>query len=248
MDEKIARARDAITRADKLLVFTGAGISKESGVPTFREADGLWEKFKAEDFATLESFKKRPQEVWKWYRERRSLARKAKPNPAHIAVAKLDRLHWDFMIATQNIDNLHRRAGAKRVLELHGNLLRSYCLECGKKVDESDADLDGEVPICSEHGCGGLMRPDVVWFGEYLDPNILNEATRFASECDCCIVVGTSGLVYPAAQLPYLAKRNDAAIIEINPEPSAITGIADYFFEGKAGEMMPVLVEHIKEG
>ncbi len=248
MDEKIAKARDAIMRAEKLLVFTGAGISKESGVPTFREADGLWEKFKAEDFATLEAFKKRPREVWEWYRMRRSLARKAQPNPAHIAVAKLDKLHWDFMVATQNIDNLHQRAGTKRVLELHGNLMRSYCLNCGQRVDESEADLEGEVPLCSVPGCGGLMRPDVIWFGEYLDPKILQESTKFASECDCCVVIGTSGLVYPAAQLPYLAKRNDATIIEINPEPSAITDIADYFLEAQAGEMMPRLTDQIKEG
>lgn len=244
MDEILKKAQNAIKKSEKLMVFTGAGISKESGVPTFREAGGLWDKFKVEDFATLESFKKRPVEVWEWYRMRRDLARKVEPNPAHYACAELDNNHEDFMIATQNIDNLHYRAGAKRVLELHGNLFRSYCLECGSKVDESQADLVGEVPECVKEGCKGVMRPDVVWFGEYLDPDVLEETTRFASECDCCIVIGTSGLVYPAAQLPYLAKRNDAAIIEVNPEPSTITAIADYFFKEQAGIIMPKLVSN----
>lgn len=243
MQDKIQEARDAIASAEKLLVFTGAGISKESGVPTFREAGGLWEKFKAEDFATLEAFKRRPKEVWEWYRFRRNLARKAEPNPAHYAVAKLETLHDDFMVATQNIDNLHQRAGAKKVLELHGNIMRSYCLKCGHKVDESEHELEGEVPTCPKGDCGGVMRPDVVWFGEFLDPKVLEQSFLFAAECDCCIVIGTSGVVYPAAQIPVLARRNDACIIEINPEPSALTRIADYFLKGKAGEIMPMLVE-----
>ncbi|MBA7609447.1 NAD-dependent protein deacylase Sir2 [subsurface metagenome] len=243
MQDKIQKARDAIARAEKLLVFTGAGISKESGVPTFREADGLWEKFKAEDFATLDAFKRNPREVWKWYRERRALALKVKPNPAHYAVARLEEAHEDFLVATQNIDNLHQRAGAKKVLELHGNIMHSYCMKCGHLVDESAGELPGEVPSCPCEDCDGLMRPKVVWFGEQLDPHDLERSFQFASECDCCIVIGTSGLVYPAAQIPFLARRNDATIIDVNPEPSAITPIADYFLAGPAGQIMPQLVE-----
>lgn len=225
------------------MVFTGAGISRESGVPTFREAGGLWEQFRAEDFASLEGFRKQPERVWEWYRYRRSLARKVKPNPAHFAVAALEGKHPDFLVATQNIDNLHQRAGARAVRELHGNIFRSYCLECGYKIDESGKELEGEVPCCPKEGCGGKMRPDVVWFGEYLDPNVLEECFTFASQSDCCVVIGTSGIVYPAAQIPVLARRNDACVIEINPEPSALTQIADYFLKGKAGEIAPKLVE-----
>jgi len=243
MDEPILKARDAISRAEKLLVFTGAGISKESGVPTFREADGLWEKFKAEDFATPDAFKRNPREVWKWYRERRALALKVKPNPGHYAVARFEEAHEDFLVATQNIDNLHTRAGSKNVIELHGNIMHSYCMKCSHKVDESETELEGDVPTCPKEGCNGLMRPKVVWFGEQLDPHDLERSFQFASECDCCIVIGTSGLVYPAAQIPFLARRNDATIIDVNPEPSAITPIADYFLAGPAGQIMPQLVE-----
>jgi NAD-dependent deacetylase len=243
MEDKIKKARDAIANAYKIIVFTGAGISKESGVPTFREAGGLWEKFKAEDFATPEAFRRRPKEVWEWYRFRRDLARKVKPNPAHYAVAKLEQIHKDFMVATQNIDNLHTRAGSKNVIELHGNIMHSYCMKCGHLVDESEGELPGDVPSCPCGGCGGIMRPKVVWFGEQLDPADLELSFVFASEADCCIVIGTSGLVYPAAQIPFLARRNDACIIEINPEPSGITQIADYFLKGPAGEITPQLLE-----
>lgn len=242
MQDKITKARDAIARAEKIMVFTGAGISKESGVPTFREAGGLWEEFKAEDFATPEAFSRRPKEVWEWYRFRRNLAKKVEPNPAHYAVASLESLHFDFMVATQNIDNLHTRAGSKNVIELHGNIMHSYCMKCGHLVDESAGELPGEVPTCPRDGCSGIMRPKVVWFGEHLDPRDLERSFKFATTCDCCIVIGTSGFVYPAAQLPFLARRNDACIIEINPEPSAITQIADYFLQGKAGEVTPQLL------
>jgi len=243
MQDRILKARDAILRSEKILVFTGAGISKESGVPTFREAGGLWDKFKAEDFATPEAFERRPKQVWEWYRFRRNLMREVKPNPAHYAVAELEERHPDLLVATQNIDNLHFEAGSKRVLELHGNIFRSYCMRCGHEVDESKRELEGDVPSCPQPECGGVMRPKVIWFGEHLDPQVLEESFRFAAECDCCIVIGTSGLVYPAAQLPFLARRNDACIIEVNPEPSAITQIVDYFLKGPAGEIMPRLVE-----
>jgi NAD-dependent deacetylase len=243
MKEKIDKARKAIANAHKIMVFTGAGISKESGVPTFREAGGLWEKFKAEDFATPEAFSRRPKEVWEWYRFRRDLARKVEPNPGHIAVAELESHHNDFMLATQNIDNLHMRAGSRNMVELHGNIMHSYCMNCGHLVDESKQGLRGEVPPCPQEGCDGIMRPKVVWFGEQLDTNDLERSFTFAAECDCCIVIGTSGLVYPAAQIPFLARRNDACIIDVNPEPSAITPIADYFLQGPAGEIMPRLTE-----
>ncbi len=242
MQRIIEKARDAIAKAEKILVFTGAGISKESGVPTFREAGGLWDKFKVEDFATPEAFQQRPKEVWEWYRFRRNLMREVNPNPAHYAVAKLDERHDDFLLATQNIDNLHQIAGAKRVMELHGNIFRSYCMKCGYEADESVSELTGEVPSCIRDDCDGIMRPKVVWFGEQLDSNILEQSFRFAAEADCCIVIGTSGLVSPAAQLPFLARRNDATVIEVNPEPSAITQITDYFLQGPAGEIMPQLV------
>jgi len=242
MEDKIKKARKAIANAYKVIVFTGAGISAESGVPTFREAGGLWKEFKAEDFATPEAFSRRPREVWEWYRFRRDLAKKVEPNPGHYAVAKLEDNHTDFMLATQNIDNLHTRAGSQQVIELHGNIMHSYCLKCGHLADESSAELPGQVPKCPLEDCDGVMRPKVVWFGEQLDPNDLERSFLFASEADCCIVIGTSGLVYPAAQIPFLAKRNDACVIEINPEYSGITQIADYFLQGPAGEIMPKLV------
>lgn len=243
MQERIKKARDAIEQAAKIMVFTGAGISKESGVPTFREAGGLWEEFKAEDFATPEAFQRHPAKVWEWYRFRRNLAREVKPNPAHYAVTRLEEAHEDFLVATQNIDNLHTRAGSKNVVELHGNIMHSYCMRCGHLADESKGELPGEIPTCPCEGCGGIMRPKVVWFGEQLDPRDLERSFLFATTCDCCIVIGTSGFVYPAAQIPFLARRNDATIIDINPEPSAITPIADYFLQGPAGEVMPQLLE-----
>lgn len=243
MKEKIDKARDAIAQAYKIIVFTGAGISAESGVPTFREAGGLWDQFKAEDFATPEAFTRHPQKVWEWYRFRRNLARKAEPNPGHYAVARLEQTHDDVMVATQNIDNLHTRAGSKKVIELHGNIMHSYCMDCGYLADESSSELPGEVPTCPRQGCDGLMRPKVVWFGEQLDPHNLEHSFQFASEADCCIVIGTSGLVYPAAQIPFLCRRNDATVIEINPEPSAISPIVDYMLRGQAGEIMPLLIE-----
>ncbi|MBN2378266.1 NAD-dependent deacylase [candidate division WOR-3 bacterium] len=246
MEDKIKKARDAIAKAYKIIVFTGAGISKESGVPTFREAGGLWEEFKAEDFATPEAFSRRPKEVWEWYRFRRDLARKVEPNPGHYAVARLEDARSDFMVATQNIDNLHTRAGSRNVIELHGNIMHSYCMKCGLLADESEAELPGEVPVCPREGCGGVMRPKVVWFGEQLDPDDLDRSYMFASEADCCLVIGTSGFVYPAAQIPFLAKRNDACVIEINPEPSGITQIADYFLQGPAAQITPQLLEENK--
>ncbi len=241
-EDKIPEARELILHAKKIIVFTGAGISKESGVPTFREAGGLWDKFKVEDFATPEAFSRRPREVWEWYRFRRKLAKKVQPNSAHYALAKLETTHSDILLSTQNIDNLHSRAGSKNLVELHGNIMHSYCLKCGYMADESENELPGDIPTCPHENCDGLMRPNVVWFGEQLIPEDLERSFQFASESDCCLVVGTSGQVYPAAQIPYLAKRNGARIIEVNTEPSAITPIVDYFLKGQAGDLLPRLV------
>jgi len=213
-------------------VLTGAGVSAESGVPTFRGESGLWKEYRAEELATPEAFMRDPQMVWEWYNFRRETLSKVEPNPAHYVIADMERFFSDFMLITQNVDNLHRKAGNKNILELHGNILKNRCLNCGKKYGEI---VSKEVKKCE---CGGSIRPDVVWFGENLDRKVLEEAFLKSEEAEIFFVIGTSGVVQPAASLPYIAKENGAYIIEINIERTPITSIADEFIPGKAGGVM----------
>ncbi|MBI5267041.1 MAG: NAD-dependent deacylase [candidate division Zixibacteria bacterium] len=225
-------------------MLTGAGISAESGVPTFRSADGLWNKFKPEELASMAAFVANPKMVWEWYNWRRELIANVKPNAGHFAIAELSALLPRFTLVTQNVDGLHALAGSRNIVELHGNIGRSKCSDCGLLVPE-DCHIDpSAIPAC--RGCGGKIRPDVVWFGEMLDPNIIDAAFREAERCDLFLSVGTSALVHPAATLPVVAKRHGATLIEVNLEPTPLSAMADISVQGKSGDVLPVVVEALK--
>jgi NAD-dependent deacetylase len=230
-----------LSQASSVCVLTGAGISAESGVPTFRGEDGLWKKFRPEELASFDAFIRNPDLVWEWYVYRRKLIHDVKPNPAHYALAELERRLEDFTLVTQNVDNLHRRAGSKRVFELHGNIERSYCIECGTFVPELRLDQLKAAPRCEK--CGGLIRPDVVWFGELLPAEAFAEAESAASRCDVFLSVGTSAVVYPAASIPYLALEHGAYVVVVNPERTDLSFHAQETILGKAGEILPMLVQ-----
>lgn len=224
-----------------VVVSTGAGMSKESGIPTFRDApNALWDKFDPEKLASPEGFLEDPPLVWRWYEERRRMIARVAPNPGHFAIAALEG-HFDrFLVVTQNIDDLHRKAGSKNVVEMHGNIFRYRCFDMGHAVDEIPKG-GGEIPpLCR---CGSMIRPDVVWFGEMLPRDALETAFAAIEKCDLMLVVGTSGIVYPVAEFPALAKGAGAKIVEVNPEKTPITPLADEFLKGPAGEVLPALVD-----
>jgi NAD-dependent deacetylase len=230
-----------LKNADMVTVSTGAGVSAESGVPTFRGESGLWKKFKPEELATFEAFDRNPQIVWEWYQYRREIINKIKPNRGHFAIAEMSRFYKRFSLITQNVDGLHRTAGSTDVIELHGDIKRNRCIECGKLTYEEE--FPEFPPRCS---CGGRLRPDVVWFGEFLPVDAIERADEAARRCDLFFVVGTSGIVQPAASLPLIARQNGAFIVEINLEPTELTFAADEHFHGKSGEILPLIVDKIK--
>jgi NAD-dependent deacetylase len=226
-----------------MTVLTGAGISQESGLRTFRDAqDGLWAQYKPEDLATREAFLRNPKLVWDWYKIRRDRANSVQPNPGHYALAEMQKRVPSFTLITQNVDGLHQKAGSTEVVELHGNIQRVKCFSCGEQAAEWH-DQSLEIPLCAT--CGGLLRPDVVWFGEQLSQTMLNRAIQAASNCGAFFSIGTSGLVQPAASLAFSAKRRGATIIEINPEDTPLTSKADFSLKGKAGELLPQLIKAI---
>ncbi|MFO7313037.1 SIR2 family NAD-dependent protein deacylase [Rhodothermus marinus] len=238
---------ERLARARSVAVLTGAGISAESGVPTFRDPGGLWERFRPEELANVQAFLRNPDLVQRWYAYRRKLVREVEPNPGHYALVELERMVPDFTLITQNVDNLHRRAGSQRVVELHGNLLRSYCIDCGRPADEVDLEAAAEGKPVRCPACGGLIRPDVVWFGELLPEEALAEAYAACERAEVFLSVGTSAVVYPAAGLPLEAKRAGAYVAEINLQPSAIADQVDALLLGKAGEILPALVAAVRQ-
>jgi NAD-dependent deacetylase len=243
MDESaLAAARDLLRAARSCVVLTGAGMSAESGVPTFRDAlTGEWSRFDPMQLASREGFEADPPFVWRWYRDRRDRIVQVQPNAGHNALVGLEKRFSPFAIVTQNVDSLHRRAGSTRVLELHGNILRTKCLaDCGVSIEGLEALPAGEPPACP--ACGQWLRPDVVWFGEMLDPDVLEEAERLAGRCEVMLVVGTSGVVYPAAELPHLARRHGARVILVNPNPSDLDDCADVCIAGTAASTLPRLL------
>ncbi len=232
----IARARGLLGRAGRVAVLTGAGVSAESGVPTFRGAGGLWENFRAEELATPEAFARDPLLVWRFYNWRRELLRGCRPNAAHEAIARLEALKGEgFTLITQNVDGLHGLAGSRRTLEVHGSIWRVRCLRCGRAEERRDS--LPELPRCK---CGGLLRPGVVWFGEALDDALWEAALAAAEGCAALLVVGTSAAVQPVASLPLAARAQGAAVIEVNPEPG-LGGLAEVVLTGKAAEVLPLL-------
>ncbi|UCD65202.1 MAG: NAD-dependent deacylase [Candidatus Zixiibacteriota bacterium] len=229
----------------RCIVLTGAGISAESGVPTFRGKDGLWGKFRAEELATMDAFLSNPAIVWEWYNWRRELMAKVEPNPGHLAITEMESLFDDFTLVTQNVDNLHRVAGTRNILELHGNIHHNKCVECNRSHDPK-AQIDPDEIPCCEH-CGGKIRPDVVWYGEMLDSAIINAAFQQSERADIFFSVGTSAIVHPAASLPPIAKRSGATLVEVNVEETPISFLADFHVRGKSGEFLPRLVEELKK-
>ncbi len=220
-------------------------MSAESGIPTFRGKGGLWERFRVEDLATPEGFFRDPVRVWEWYDMRRRAIAEAQPNDAHRLMALLESECPDVWIITQNVDGLHRRAGSRNVIELHGNIWRVRCLKCGATYYEFRTPLPEYPPKCKE--CGGMLRPDVVWFGEPLPADALERAWDLSREARTFVVVGTSGLVYPAAQLPYVARDSGAHVVEINPEETPISSIAHEVIREKATVGMRRIYPKLKE-
>jgi NAD-dependent deacetylase len=234
--EVIARLRGA----QRVAVLTGAGVSAESGVPTFRDAQtGLWSSFRPEDLATPEAFAANPRRVWEWYAWRRTLVAAVQPNPGHHALAQLELRFARFDLITQNVDGLHRRAGSRNVTELHGNLFRTTCSRDRTPVEHWPETTELPPPCPS---CGAPLRPDVVWFGESLPQYAINHAIDMARECEVFLSIGTSSQVYPAAQLPWDAKRKGALVIEINPTPTPLTEGADFALHAPSGQVLPALL------
>ena len=230
----------ALKNATSVCVLTGAGISAESGVPTFRGEEGLWKKFRPEELANFNAFIRNPDLVWEWYAYRRRLIHEVKPNPAHHGLVVLERCVKDFTLVTQNVDNLHTRAGSKNVLELHGNIERSYCIQCRALATESALEVPTGVPRCTK--CGGLVRPDVVWFGEILPLEVFSKAESAARQCEIFFCIGTSAVVFPAASLPYTALDHGAFVVEMNLESTDLSSRAHEALIGKAGEILPDLL------
>lgn len=230
-----------LRRAHRVAALTGAGISAASGIPTFRDAQtGLWARFRPEELATPEAFRRDPRLVWDWYEWRRGLVAHAAPNEGHRALARLEALLPAFVLITQNVDGLHQRAGSRTVIELHGNIGRNKCFVENLVVDGQDA--SGErPPRCPR--CGAPLRPDVVWFGEMLPAQALADAEAAAQRCDVFLSIGTSAAVFPAAQLPLSALHSGAAVVEINTDPTPLTAAATFSVRGAAGAVLPRLVE-----
>jgi NAD-dependent deacetylase len=240
-----------VKAADSILVFTGAGISAESGIPTFREAQtGLWAKYNPQELASPQGFKKDPYRVLSWYQWRLQLIKNSEPNPGHHALVELEEYcestGKNFHLITQNIDGLHQQAGSSRVIELHGNIFRLRCQSCSQtsSLELSAYDLDRALPRCSS--CSNLLRPDVVWFGEGLPEQSLNLAWEKAARCDVFFSIGTSTLVQPAASLPFWAVENGAILIELNPELTPASQAARIHFSTLSGEFLPHLIKEIK--
>jgi NAD-dependent deacetylase len=234
---------DRLQAAKSVVVLTGAGVSAESGVPTFRQAQtGLWAKYRPEELATPGAFSRNPRLVWEWYEWRRKLVSAAQPNAGHYALAELEAIYPDFVLVTQNVDGLHRRAGSRNMLELHGNLTRTKCSKEGEVIESWD-NTENVPPPCPR--CGAPLRPDVVWFEEPLPAREMQLAREASARCDVFLAIGTSGVVYPAAWLPLEALDNQAILVEINPEPTPLTPKAHYALAGPSGGVLPEIVKRL---
>ncbi len=233
-------ARSRIASARTITVLTGAGISADSGVPTFRGTDGLWRNFRAEDLATPEAFERDPRLVWEWYNWRRELIATKQPNEAHLAIASLETRVNDFWLITQNVDGLHRAAGSIRLSEIHGNIWMVRCTACAAVTNNHQVPLP-LLPSCGQ--CGGLLRPHIVWFGESLREEDLVRCASQLQSCDVLLVIGTSGVVYPAAGFASIAKEAGADVIEVNLDPTPQSDLVDIALRGRAKDLVPLLLQ-----
>jgi len=236
---------EVLQEASRVAVLTGAGISAESGIPTFRGEEGLWKKYRPEELATPAAFSQDPKFVWEWYDWRRGIFAQKEPNPGHKVIARWEETFPTFSLITQNIDGLHQKAGSKNIWELHGNIWKMRCTEEGTITENYDTPLKEIPPLCPN--CGALLRPHVVWFGESLSPTILQKSIQLSSECDVMFVIGTSAVVQPAASLPFEASEAGAKIVEINPDPTPLSLYADFSIRGKSGEILPLIDEEFKK-
>jgi len=244
MQDPIERAAEAIKKAERAIAVTGAGISAESGVPTFRDPGGIWEKYPPEEYAGIHNYLDNPEKVWEFWKDLSGAMGDIKPNPGHKALAELEGMNRLDAVITQNVDNLHEDAGSKTVIEYHGNARYLACMQCGHREPLDIEDFPQSPPHCV---CGGLMKPDVVMFGEMIPQHALLESESLAQKCDLCIIVGTSAQVFPAAQVPITAQKHGAVIIEANTEETDFTNyITDIFLEGPCGQTLPKVLEHLK--
>lgn len=242
----LAAAADLLANAQAVAVLTGAGVSAESGISTFRDAQsGLWSHFDPQQLASQEGFAADPGLVWRWYMHRLAAVEAAAPNPGHLALAALERQTPTFTLITQNVDDLHERAGNTHTLHLHGHIARFFCNECQTPYMLHPDDRTAPMPPACKF-CTGYIRPGVVWFGEMLPEQEMRAAWRAADTCDLFLVIGTSGVVYPASQLPARARRRGTPIIEINPEPSELSALADICLRGPSGTVLPQLVTKLR--
>jgi len=239
-DDGIEQIRRRMKEARAVTVLTGAGISADSGVPTFRGADGLWRNFRAEDLATPQAFARDPRLVWEWYNWRRELVATKKPNAAHYALTELEQRVERFWLITQNVDGLHRTAGSTRLSEIHGNIWRVRCTRCGSVEENREVPIP-ILPSC--RACGGLLRPHIVWFGESLAEEDLHRSYASLESCELLLIVGTSGVVYPAASFAPIAKAAGAFVVELNLDPTPNTEVVDLSLRGRAKDLVPAILE-----
>jgi len=243
MQHLIERAAQAIRTARKTIALTGAGISAESGIPTFRDPGGLWDRYDPEEYATIEAFRRTPGKVWQMMRDFVEL-KTARPNPGHYGLAQLEQMGFLHCVITQNVDNLHQDAGSRDVIEFHGNMRQVVCQRCQKVSPLEEISLHTLPPYC---GCGGVLKPAWVFFGEPIPVHAMYRSQEAAQSCDLILVIGTSAVVYPAADIPRVAKQSGAQVIEINPEHTDLTGsISDFIIEEKAGVAIPQIIAAIK--
>jgi NAD-dependent deacetylase len=243
----IHKAAKDILHSKKTIAFTGAGISVESGIPDFRGSDGLWQKYDPEEYAHIRAFYSNPDRVWRMLKDMFALVMAAKPNPAHLGLAELERMGLLSSVVTQNVDGLHQAAGSKNVIEFHGSHRTLSCLKCSTKIEGSSLRLEDLPPRCSL--CSSLLKPDVVFFGEPIPWEAQIMSFKESRACSTVLVIGTSAVVYPAASIPITAKENGATIIEINKEPTPLTDeISDYLICGSAGQIIPAIVEEVRRG
>lgn len=234
---------DRLANARLVTFFTGAGISAESGVATFRAADGLWSRFRPEELANVDAFLANPQMVWEWYQSRREVVLSARPNAGHYAIVELESLVPQVSVVTQNIDGLHAEAGSTEVIELHGNIRKNFCQNCRRRYDDEELLVEKEVRSCE---CGGRIRPDVVWFGEMLPAYAMELAEERAYASNVLFSIGTSAVVYPAAGIPMIALQAGAYVVEINPEPTPLTQHVHESIRARSGTALPELIVSLR--
>lgn len=235
---------EKLSKARHVALLTGAGVSAESGIKTFRDPDGLWSKFNPQELASVDGFMSNPNLVWEWYQHRISIINDTGPNPGHYAIAEMENIFDKFTLITQNVDRLHQQAGSKNVYELHGNIIENHCLDCKEPYLGETALPDKQLPKCEK--CGGFVRPSVVWFGEMLPYDALMGAEAAAQSCDVFFSVGTSAEVYPAAGLPYAAKQAGAYVIEVNPNITPLSSHCNDKLDELSGVALPKLLEELR--